>query len=180
MQEEVVTTCLTCILAENNEGKVQQPPKPQIRSLRLMIFTHKDIMLIIRTGFGKSLIFHAYTILTENITLQLIPLSKLREEQAVDISRLNSAQPCLLTKDTLWVEKKLLDRIKAGDYTHILLGPEQGSRKAFRKILRKPEFQNRIGLSAIDECYLISQWRDFRLEITMISELCTILHQDVV
>ena len=180
LQEEVITACLLRILAETSSSEVRQPRLPQIQSLRLLIFTHQDVLLVAKTGFGKSLIFHAYTILTGKITIQLIPLSKLGEEQAADISRLEGARPCLLTKDTIRAEKALLERVAAGDFTHLLLGPEQASRRAFRKILRRPEFQDRIGLVAIDECHLLNQWRDFRPEITMISELRTILHQDVV
>jgi len=49
-----------------------------------------------RTGFGKSLIFYTYSILTGKITLQIIPLNKLGDEQLHDIKKLYRSNPCLL------------------------------------------------------------------------------------
>ena len=73
----------------------------------------------------------------------------------------------------------LLPKVLDSKFTHILLGPEQVSKKAFRVMLRKPEFQSKIGLVAIDECHLIMQWSSFRPDFTLFGELRTILHQDV-
>jgi superfamily II DNA helicase RecQ len=46
-----------------------------------------DTILVAKTGFGKSIVFHAYSVLTGRITIQLIPLSKLGEEQLESIRR---------------------------------------------------------------------------------------------
>jgi superfamily II DNA helicase RecQ len=112
-------------------------------------------LLIAKTGFGKSIIFPAFSILTRKITLQLIPLTKLGDEQLNNIKRLNSARPCLINKDTRREEEKLLFRVTRGDFTYVLLGPEQASNRGFRNILKSTELQGRIGLVAIDECHLI-------------------------
>src|SRR6266567_1654120 len=88
--------------------------------------------LIARTGFGKSLIFHAFSILTGKITIQLVPLSKLGDEQLDDIRKLNGSNPCLITSKSRSADKALIAKIKDGMYTHVLLGPEQASSKSFR------------------------------------------------
>jgi len=51
-------------------------PKEQ-RNLRRLVLGLGDTLLLAKTGFGKSIIFHAYSILTGKITIQLVPLSKL-------------------------------------------------------------------------------------------------------
>ncbi|KAN0069561.1 hypothetical protein V8E54_012576 [Elaphomyces granulatus] len=97
---------------------------------------------------------HPFSILTRKITLQIIPLSKLGDEQLDDIRKLSGSNPDLIAK------------VKQGIYTHVLLGPEQALSKAFREALERVELQARIGLVAIDECHLF----------TMLGELRIILH----
>ncbi|KAF2024851.1 hypothetical protein EK21DRAFT_77792, partial [Setomelanomma holmii] len=179
LQEEVVQACLQRILNYGNSDS-RRPRVEQVRTLRRLIFARSDILLIARTGFGKSVIFHAYSILTNKITLQLIPLSKLGDEQLTEIRRFTCARPCLIDAKTRSEEKDILARVAAGQYTHVLLGPEQASTRAFRKILRDATFQARVGLVAIDECHLIMQWEEFRPAFTLIGELRSILHEHVV
>jgi superfamily II DNA or RNA helicase len=100
-QYEVVKACLRRVLANDGSDPPREPRRPQVRALRLLIFSKRDVLLIAATGFGKSLILHAYTVLTAKITLHLIPLSKLGEEQVADIQQLPGAKPCFLTKDTI-------------------------------------------------------------------------------
>lgn len=173
LQEEVIRACLQRMLSHESE-KVRIPRLEQVRTLRRLIFGQSDVLLIARTGFGKSLIFHAYSILTGKITIQLIPLTKLGDEQLSDIRRFTGARPCLVDAKTRSEEKRILERIAAGQYTHVLLGPEQASSRSFRRILRETEFQARIGLLAIDECHLVLQWETFRPAFTLVGELRTI------
>ena len=44
-------------------------------------------MLIAKIGFGKTIIFQAYSILTGKITIQLIPLCTLGKAQAESLNR---------------------------------------------------------------------------------------------
>ena len=102
-------------------------PFEQVRTLRRLIFTSGDTLLISRTGWRKSIIFHAFSVLTRMITLQIIPLSKLGDEQLDDIRRIGDTRPVLLTKATKEKERDLFQRIRRNEFTHILLGPEQAS-----------------------------------------------------
>jgi len=53
----------------------------------------RDTLLVAKTGFGKSMTFQAFAPLTGMIAIQVIPLSKLGEEQAAQMSRLPGAKP---------------------------------------------------------------------------------------
>jgi len=151
------------------QGK--EPHRQQVRALRRLVYGMGDTILVAKTGFGKSIIFHAYSVLTGRITIQLIPLSKLGEEQLESIRRYPGTKPCLITANTKFQDPVLLSDIQAGVYTHILLGPEQATAPEFRKILQDPSFQRQVGLVAIDECHVLSQWKEFRSEYVMIHEL---------
>lgn len=100
LQERVIQLYLTRILEFKYPGTYAKPFPEQVGTLRLMIYHKGDTLLIARTGFGKSLIFHAYAILTGKITIQIVPLNTLGDEQARDIGRLSCAKPCLITAET--------------------------------------------------------------------------------
>jgi superfamily II DNA helicase RecQ len=149
----------------------KEPHRQQVRALRRLVYGLGDTILVAKTGFGKSIVFHAYSVLTGRITIQLIPLSKLGEEQLESIRRYPETKPCLITANTKFQDPQLLTDIQTGMYTHILLGPEQATAQEFRKILQDPDFQGKVGLVAIDECHVLSQWKEFRSEYVMIHEL---------
>ena len=73
-----------------------------------MIYGAGDVLLIACTGWGKSIIFQAYSILTGKITLQIIPLNKLGDEQLQDIKKLPGAKPCLVNAKTKKVDLQLI------------------------------------------------------------------------
>jgi superfamily II DNA helicase RecQ len=135
---------------------------------------------IARTGFGTSLIFHAYSILTGKITLQLILLLKLGDEQLCDIRRFPGARPCLIDAKTRTEEKDMLRKVADGQYTHVLLGLEQEPSRSFRSILEKTDLQASISFVTIDKCHLIMQGEKFRPAFTLLGELRTILQKDIV
>ena len=89
------------------------------------------------------------------ITIQLVPLSKLGDEQLDNIWKLNSSNPCLITAKSRIVDKALIVKIKDGVYIHILLSPEQALLKSFWDALKSLKLQARIGLVAIDKYYLV-------------------------
>ena len=118
----------------------RDPHKQQVRTLRRLVYQLGDTILVAKTGFGKSIVFHAFSVLTGRITIQLIPLSKLGEEQVESIHRYPGTKPCLVTADTKFRNPQLLEQIRSGMYTYILLGPEQATSPEFRKILQDPHF----------------------------------------
>jgi len=129
-----------------------------VRTLRRLIFSFSNTLLIARTGFRKSLIFfNTFSILIHKITIQLVPLSKLSNKQLDNIQKLNSSNLYLITAKSKKINKALIVKIKDGVYTHVLLSPKQALLKSFQSILKSPELQTRIGLIVINKCHLIKQ-----------------------
>jgi superfamily II DNA helicase RecQ len=158
--EDVLSACMRKLL----RGKT--PKEQQVRSLRRLVFGLGDTLLIAKTGFGKSIIFHAYSILTGKITIQLVPLSKLGEEQAEEINNLKypvtGTNACLVSHETKRKHASLAREIRGGKYTHIITSPEQIAMDWFLELVHDVDFRDRIGLIAIDECHLVSTWATFR------------------
>jgi hypothetical protein len=171
-QLDVLAVCLKRILHTQNPLRVREPRAEQVRVLRRLIYMRADALLIAKTGFGKSIIYQAYSIATGLTTIQIIPLIKLGEEQTIDVEALKGTRPCLATAATKHENRKLFDEIENGDYTHILLGPEQAASKEFREAVKHPKMQDQVGLVVIDEVHLIEQWGErFREQFQMIGLL---------
>lgn len=164
-QVDVLEVALACLF------KVGPPHPAQLRVVRRIVYGIGDTLLIARTGFGKSLTFQAFCALTSKVALQLIPLSKLGDQQAERMTRIKGASACLITAKTLEQDHGLLNDVRCCKYNHILLGPEQAVSPRFKSILRDPDFAKRVGLVIIDECHVLSTWGTFRASVTHIREL---------
>jgi replicative superfamily II helicase len=76
-----------------NEGR-----KEQVKAIRALIYDREDLILIAKTSFGKSMIPEAVSALRRNtITITIIPLTALGEEQYHKMDRLPGCKLCLLT-----------------------------------------------------------------------------------
>src|SRR6266536_827568 len=65
----VIDLCLRRILKHMDPQSDRHPRAEQVYTLRRLIFLSGDTLLVAHTGFGKSIIFHVYTVLTGKITI---------------------------------------------------------------------------------------------------------------
>ncbi|KAE8154845.1 hypothetical protein BDV25DRAFT_147091 [Aspergillus avenaceus] len=105
-----------------------QPYLAQVRVMRRLIYGEGDTLCMARMGFGKHLIFDAYsTTLAKKITIQTVPPSP-GEEQLRDIKCLAGNKQCLVNVEQKKHHRKLFQNIREGIYSHSLidlpLGPE--------------------------------------------------------
>ncbi|KAI5293923.1 hypothetical protein KEM52_005005 [Ascosphaera acerosa] len=141
---------------------LKKEPRPQqVEVLAKLIFQQQDVLLLAKTGFGKSIIFIAYGILTGKTSIIVAPLVKLGQEQVFAINRVPGASACLVSSETKYNSPKLLETIKQQAFTHVALGLEQAMAPEFRAVLRSPDFSQSGGLVAIDEIRLLLDWRSF-------------------
>ena len=76
------------------------------------LFTEKsDVILIAKTGYRKSIVFHSVLMLKKDtMTLMIISLLALEEDQTAVIKRMQAdSNPCILNEETM--TKDLLDKI---------------------------------------------------------------------
>ena len=132
-------------------------PRPaQQEALHHLIFRRKDLILIAKTSFGKSLILQAVSVLLRKSTsIIMLPLDQIGHEQAAYISRIGG-KPCFLNRDT--INDKLLKEVESGCFTHVLLSPEIAVGDDFQQIAATPEFKSRVSMVVVDEAHLVKQW----------------------
>jgi superfamily II DNA helicase RecQ len=101
---------------------------------------------------------HALSSLTEFITIQIIPLSKLGANQYEAVSGYPDARACLITAETRKANPVVFRQIEQCMYSHILLGAEQAALPEFRRCFANPQFRERVRLLAIDEAHVLREW----------------------
>jgi len=93
-----------------------EPRPQQVDVISTLAVKKSDLILIARTGWGKSLIFQSIPAIFGGICLMIMPLNLLEEDQAATISQLKACNPCVLNASSN--SPRLLARIKNGEFSH--------------------------------------------------------------
>jgi ATP-dependent helicase YprA (DUF1998 family) len=96
-----------------------EPKDKQVEAIRKLLYDKSDLILIAKTGFGKSIIFQALPLIQEELKLAsliIMPLNLLQEEQAEKLKTIAGAHPFVLNGDTN--TRKNRREIGEGVYTH--------------------------------------------------------------
>lgn len=135
-----------------------RPHEEQIEAIDHLINCREDLILIAKTGWGKSMVFQSIPLFrsSKNICLMIMPLSLLEEDQARGINAIQGCAACVLNAATN--SESLRQKIKNGEYTHVLTSPEIALHKNFLPILHHEPFLNRLALVGIDELHVVQQW----------------------
>ena len=85
------------------------PKAGQLLAIDTLFNEETDVILIAKTGYGKSMVFHSVSALEEDtMTLMIMPLLAL-EDQKASIKRMQAnINPCILNGETM--TKDLLER----------------------------------------------------------------------
>jgi superfamily II DNA helicase RecQ len=97
-------------------------PRPeQLEAIKTLVVDQKDLVLIAKTGFGKSLVFNSVPFLRGGVALIIMPLNAIEEDQTAALLRVvNRARcsPVILNGDSNTSE--LRANIQKGHYSHSL------------------------------------------------------------
>jgi len=134
-----------------------EPRPQQLEALRVVIFEQRDLLLVAKTSFGKSIVLQAVSILVpQSVTIIVLPLNAIGTEQMQKISCLPLAKPVHVWERT--ISAALLSDIRQGVYTHILISPELLATPALHEVLIDIHFRSHVALVVVDEVHLLSDW----------------------
>lgn len=140
----------------------------------LYFMKKKNLPLLAKTGFGKSLIFQLISFILDltGVVLILMPFKLLQVKQNVIINCIPTKKAIALTGENN--QKAIQETITKESYNHVFTSPEIILLKKFKvNILDNPRFASRLLLLAIDKIYLVEEWnKGFRPLYVKIEKIC--------
>ncbi|KAF8821535.1 ATP-dependent Dna helicase, RecQ family protein, partial [Cardiosporidium cionae] len=138
------------------------------------VLSQRDVFVMMPTGGGKSLCFQLPAVLSSGLTVVIMPLLSLMQDQMDQMNVLNIKCGSLYSTQSLETQNQLYDDLLHNRGINLLfVTPEKiGSSSRLLSILHTLNKDARLDRFAIDEAHCVSQWgNDFRPQYCELKKL---------
>jgi hypothetical protein len=128
----------------------------------------RDVVVKAQTGSGKSMCYYSLAMLHPgDCILVICPLLALMADQVRSAAALG-IKAVQLSASTMRDDPNLLNKVRGGDYSMVLVGAEFTASDAWKSLIRddrtgrRPSFAQSLRRIVIDEAHLVREWCVFR------------------
>lgn len=136
------------------------------------ILNGERVLLIERTGFGKSLCFQFPAIVFKGTTVIFSPLIALMRDQVKKLQSLGITAKCINSEQSIEENSQIINEAKQGKIKIIYIAPERQENSEWIEATRQMD----LSMVVVDEAHCISVWgHDFRPAFKRIINLVKLL-----
>ncbi|MDE6584872.1 MAG: DEAD/DEAH box helicase [Anaeroplasmataceae bacterium] len=137
------------------------------------VYQNKEVIGILPTGFGKSIIFQVLALMLEGVSIVISPLIALMEDQVQALKRKGISAALLNSNMSFEEQHKVYKRLASKKYKLLYLSPERLENLYFLKQIVKEE----ISMIVVDEAHTLLWAESFRKAFGHISDFINTLKE---
>jgi ATP-dependent DNA helicase RecQ len=142
--------------------------RPGQEDILRSVFAGEDVLAVMPTGSGKSLLFQLPALVREGLTIVVSPLIALMRDQVAQLRELGISAAALNSATDGQERARIRDGLENRTLRLLYVAPERLARDETLEFLSR----FRVDLYAIDEAHCVSQWgHDFRPEYLRLKEV---------
>ena len=136
------------------------------------LITGERILMIQRTGFGKSLCYQFPAMLFSGLTVVFSPLIALMRDQVSMLQEKGIPAACINSEQTNEENEQIIERAQSNRLKILYIAPERQEDQRWIEAVRSM----RLSMIVVDEAHVVSTWgHDFRPSYRKIIDLVRLL-----